>query len=41
LQEFFNVKPPPKPDAAQEAAFIKKAIELASKYQTELLREAK
>jgi mannose-6-phosphate isomerase-like protein (cupin superfamily) len=33
--------PPPKVDAAQEAAFIKKVIELAPKYRTELLREAK
>ena len=33
--------PPPKPDAAQQAAFIKKAIELAPKYRTELLKEAK
>jgi quercetin dioxygenase-like cupin family protein len=33
--------PPPKLDAAQEAAFIKKAIELAPKYRTELLKEAK
>src|SRR6202158_1084807 len=31
--------PPPKLDAAQEAAFIKKAIELAPKYRTELLKE--
>ena len=33
--------PPPKVDAAQEAAFIKKAMELAPKYRTELLREAR
>ena len=33
--------PPPKVDAAQEAAFIKKVIELAPKYRTELLKEAK
>ena len=33
--------PPPKVDAAQEAAFIKKVIELAPKYRTELLRETK
>jgi hypothetical protein len=33
--------PPPKVDAAQEAAFIKKAMELAPKYRTELLKEAK
>src|ERR1700723_2415406 len=33
--------PPPKVDAAQEAAFIKKAIELAPKYRTELPKEAK
>ncbi|MBB5315805.1 cupin domain-containing protein [Tunturibacter empetritectus] len=33
--------PPPRLDAAQEAAFLKKAIELAPKYRTELLREAK
>jgi quercetin dioxygenase-like cupin family protein len=32
---------PPKLDAAQEAVFIKKATELAPKYRTELLREAK
>jgi quercetin dioxygenase-like cupin family protein len=32
---------PPKVDAAQEAAFIKKAIGLAPKYRTELLKEAK
>src|ERR1700723_4685379 len=32
---------PPKVDAAQEAAFIKKVIELAPKYRTELLKEAK
>ena len=41
MRGFFNVKLPPKPDAAQEAAFIKKAIVLAPKYRTELLREAK
>jgi quercetin dioxygenase-like cupin family protein len=33
--------PPPKVDAAQETAFIKKVIELAPKYRTELLKEAK
>ena len=33
--------PPPKVDAALEAAFIKKVIELAPKYRTELLKEAK
>jgi hypothetical protein len=33
--------PPPKVDKAQEAAFIKKVIELAPKYRTELLKEAK
>jgi quercetin dioxygenase-like cupin family protein len=33
--------PPPNVDAAQQAAFIRKAIELAPKYRTELLREAK
>jgi quercetin dioxygenase-like cupin family protein len=33
--------PGPKVDAAQEAAFIKKVIELAPKYRTELLKEAK
>jgi len=33
--------PPPKADAAQEAAFIKKVMELAPKYRTELLKEAK
>ena len=33
--------PPPKVDAAQEAEFIKKVIELAPKYQIELLKEAK
>ena len=32
--------PPPRVDPAQEAAFIKKAIELAPKYRTELLKEA-
>ncbi|MGH9359327.1 MAG: cupin domain-containing protein [Terriglobia bacterium] len=33
--------PPLKVDAVQEAAFIKKVIELAPKYRTELLKEAK
>ena len=33
--------PPPKVDAAQEAAFIKKVIELAPKYRTKLLKEVK
>jgi quercetin dioxygenase-like cupin family protein len=33
--------PPPKVDAAEEAAFIRKAMELAPKYRTELLKEAK
>jgi quercetin dioxygenase-like cupin family protein len=33
--------PPPKIDAAQEAAFFKKVVELAPKYRTELLEEAK
>jgi quercetin dioxygenase-like cupin family protein len=33
--------PPPKVDAAQEAEFIKKVIELAPKYQIELLKEAR
>src|SRR6202043_1805158 len=33
--------PPPEVGAAQEAAFIKKVIELAPKYRTELLKEAK
>ena len=33
--------PPPSLDRAQEAAFIQKAMELAPKYRTELLREAK
>jgi quercetin dioxygenase-like cupin family protein len=33
--------PHPKVDAAQEAAFIKKVIELAPKYRTELLKEAR
>jgi hypothetical protein len=33
--------PPPKVDAAHEAAFLKKAMELAPKYRTELLKEAK
>src|ERR1700756_1725537 len=32
---------PPKLDAAQEPAFFKKVIELAPKYKTELLKEAK
>jgi quercetin dioxygenase-like cupin family protein len=32
---------PPKVDAAQEAAFIRKVVELAPKYRTELLKEAK
>ena len=32
---------PPKADAAQETAFMKKVIELAPKYRTELLKEAK
>ena len=32
---------PSKVDAAQEAAFIKKVMELAPKYRTELLKEAK
>jgi quercetin dioxygenase-like cupin family protein len=32
--------PPPTVDATQEAAFIKKVIELAPKYRTELLKEA-
>ena len=32
---------PPSLDRAQEAAFIQKAMELAPKYRTELLREAK
>jgi hypothetical protein len=49
LEEFFKelgtvvatrTTPPPRGDAAQEAAFIKKAIELAPKYRTELLKEA-
>jgi quercetin dioxygenase-like cupin family protein len=31
---------PPKIDAAQQAAFIKKVLELAPKYRTELLKEA-
>jgi hypothetical protein len=30
--------PPPKLDAAGQAAFIKKALELAPKYRTELLK---
>jgi quercetin dioxygenase-like cupin family protein len=33
--------PSPKLDAAQEAAFVKKVMELAPKYRTELLNEAK
>jgi hypothetical protein len=33
--------PPPRIDAAEEAAFIRKAMELAPKYRTELLKEAK
>jgi quercetin dioxygenase-like cupin family protein len=33
--------PPPKADAAQEAVLIKKVIELAPKYRTELLKAAK
>jgi len=33
--------PPPRLDAAQEPAFFKKVFELAPKYQTELLKEAK
>jgi uncharacterized cupin superfamily protein len=32
--------PPPKVDAAQEAVFFKKVMELAPKYRTELLKEA-
>jgi quercetin dioxygenase-like cupin family protein len=32
--------PPPELDQAQQAAFIKKAMELAPKYRTELLKEA-
>lgn len=32
--------PPPKTGAEQEAAFIKQVLELASKYRTELLKEA-
>ena len=32
--------PPPKLDRAQEAAFIKKVMELGPKYRTELLKEA-
>jgi quercetin dioxygenase-like cupin family protein len=49
-EEFFNelgtvvatrTTPPPRGDAAQEATFIKKAIELTPKYRTELLKEAK
>jgi hypothetical protein len=33
--------PSPKLDAAQRAAFMKKAKELAPKYRTELLEEAR
>ena len=33
--------PPSKADASQEAAFIKKVVELAPRYRTELLKEAK
>jgi quercetin dioxygenase-like cupin family protein len=33
--------PPPRLDAAQEPAFFKKVMELAPKYRTELLKEAK
>ena len=33
--------PPPRVDAAQQAAFLNKAMELAPKYRTELLKEAK
>jgi quercetin dioxygenase-like cupin family protein len=33
--------PPPKVDRAQEPAFFKKVMELAPKYRTELLKEAK
>jgi quercetin dioxygenase-like cupin family protein len=33
--------PPPKVDPAQEPAFFKKVMELAPKYRTELLKEAK
>jgi hypothetical protein len=33
--------PPPQLNQTQEEAFIKKAMELASKYRTELLKEAK
>ena len=33
--------PSPKVDAAQEAAFFRKVMELAPKYRTELLKEAK
>jgi quercetin dioxygenase-like cupin family protein len=36
-----RTSPPPEVDAAQQAAFIKKAIERAPKYRTELLKEAK
>jgi len=32
--------PPPKLDDAQQAAFMKKAMDLAPKYRTELLKEA-
>jgi quercetin dioxygenase-like cupin family protein len=49
-EEFFNevgtpvatrTTPPPRVDEAQEAKFIKKVMELAPKYRTELLKEAK
>jgi hypothetical protein len=33
--------PPPNVHAAQEAAFIKKVMELAPKYRNEMLKEAK
>ena len=33
-----RTSPPPKLDAAEQAAFIKKALELAPKYRTELLK---
>ncbi len=36
-----RITPPPGVDRAQEAAFIQKAMELAPKYRTELLKEAK
>jgi hypothetical protein len=32
--------PPPKLDAEQQAEFIRKAVGLAPKYRTELLKEA-